>query len=265
MPSIVDIVNLALDEIKARATVTSVFPSDGSLAANVASRQFWLRLDALARSANWNTHRMQLPLAVLKAAQGTPENVNGSTLPIPPAPWLYEYAIPTNPIFLKARKILPLLGSGSSSVIPLTTGGNAVVPEMLRGGNVKFQVASDLDAYGNQITVILTNWYQAQLVYTARVTDPNRWDPLFTQAAVGVLASYFCLPVNGDKTLASGLIARAKEIIINARVIDGDENPERHEHVPDWIAARSGWSWNGGATVGDYGYDAMSFGDGSAI
>ena len=30
MPSIVDIVNLALDEIKARATVSSVFPSDGS-------------------------------------------------------------------------------------------------------------------------------------------------------------------------------------------------------------------------------------------
>jgi hypothetical protein len=262
MPSQVDIVNAALDEIKARATVTSINPSDGSLAANVAARQYQMRIDALSRAARWNCLRMQQSLVVLKAAAGTPENISGSN-PTPPSPWQYEYAVPTNPYFLAARTIVPLLPN-TALTPPLTTGGGMILPPYVNGWNVDFRIASDIDGSGNQTRVLLTNMPQAQLVYTARVIDPNMWDSLFTIAAINILADAFCLPVSGDKQLAMGCAQRAKEAIISARVSDGDEGPIKTDHTPDWISARMGGYGGWGLNALPQ-YDSYIFSDGSAI
>jgi hypothetical protein len=264
--SIVDIVNMALDTIKARATVTSIFPSDGSLAANVASRNWWTRIDGLARTANWNSHRFQQTLALLKAAQGTPENVNGTVLPIPPVPWFYEYALPTNPLYLRARFILPVLPNGLTGTIPLTTAGGAYLLPGMIGGRVPYQVSGDLDANGNQVRVLLCNLTQAQLVFTARVLDPNLWDPQFVEAAIGVMGSYLCNPVQGDMQQNGVAIARAKEAILAARVSDGLENPVRSDHIPDWITARGVMGAGSNNTYAmSNGWEAFAFGDGSFI
>lgn len=266
MSSIVDIVNQALDECKARASVTSIFPSDGSLAANVASRHFWPRIDALARSANWNSHRFQQTLGLLKAAQGTPENPSGSTLPLPPMPWVYEYAVPTAPLFLRARYIVPLAPNGLTSTVPLTTAGSALAVPSIWSGRVPYLVTSDVDANQNQIRVILTNLSQAQLVYTCRISDPNLWDAQFVDAAVGVLASYLALPVTGDKQIAAGAISRAKECVLAARISDGDENPVRSGHIPDWLTARGAGSWSARDSFPTTnGWESLTFGDGTVL
>ena len=263
MTSPVDIFNMALDQIKARASVTSINPSDGSVAGNVGARIYQQRIDALSRSAHWNCTRMQQSLGLLRAAVGTPENVSGA-LPVPPTPWLYEYALPTNPQCLKARYIVPVLAGSSSSTVPLMTGGGMVLPAYM-GGNttIPFLVSSDLDASGNQIRVILTNMSQAQLVYTARISDPDLWDAAFTDAAVMTLAEWACLPVGGDKQLGAACAVRANQYILEALVSDGDEGTTQYNHVPDWIAVRG--ATGGRPVVGSSNYDSMSFSDGSVF
>lgn len=256
MTTPVDIVNSALDEIRARATITSF--QDGSAAANLASRQYQNRIDSLSRAANWNCLRYQASLSVLKAVQGSPENPNGTTLPIPPVPWAYEYEWPSNPVCLKPRFIVPVPPVTTVNP-PLTTGGGITTPVYLPNVAVPFVASSDLDSSGNQIRVLLTNLSQAQLVYTARVDNPDLWDSQFIDAAIFTLAAWFCEPITGNKELGIKCAQMAKDIIAHARITDGNEGPTTADHTPDWISARyqigpSGW---GGAY--SMGYDSMSF------
>ena len=266
MTSIVEVVNIALDECKSRALVTSVFPPDGSLASNIANRQWWLRMDSLARSANWNSHKTQQTLSLLKAAQGTPENLSGSILPLPPQPWLYEYALPTQPLYLKARYIVPILNLSATSGVPMMTAGGAVNQNIAYTGRIPYSISSDLDANGNQIRVLLTNMQSPQLVYTCRVTDPTLWDPLFMTAAVGLLASHFAAPVGSSTATVAAVMAAAKDAIMTARISDGDENPMRSGHIPDWLTARGVQGWNSrDAYAAPSAFDSCGFGDGTII
>lgn len=260
MTSPVDIGNLALDAIRARANVTSIFPSDGSLAADVISKQYQIRIDALFRAANWNCARSQTTLTLLKAAAGTIENVSGTLLPLPPRPWLYEYAWPANPYCLKARFILPLADIAAGTV-PQTTGGGSSTWFGGFNQTVPFLSGSDLDASGNQIRVILTNQSQAQLVYTARITDPDLWDSSFTEAAISTLAAWICQPISGSNDLAKMNVQTAGATIMAARLADANENTSAVDNTPDWIQAR----WRGGSTFNQQGaaaaqtWDSISF------
>src|SRR5271157_3439941 len=101
----VGIVNIALQKIGAQATVSSINPSDGSTEGNAAAILYQPTMDALMRAAHWNFTRFQVAGTLIKAAIGTPENLTGTTLPVPLQPWLYEYATP--PDCLKVRYILP--------------------------------------------------------------------------------------------------------------------------------------------------------------
>src|SRR5258705_48294 len=95
MTSPVDLCNLALDQISARASITGINPAAlaNTVAAQVASRTYQLQADAIFGGAHWNSARKQGDLTLLKAARGTPETPDGS-LPQPPIPWRYEYAYP---------------------------------------------------------------------------------------------------------------------------------------------------------------------------
>lgn len=262
MTSPVEIGNLALDEISARATITSIFPSDGSLAANVLNRQYRLRFQQVARAAHWNCLRFQDKLALLKAYPGTPENPNGTSLPITvPSPWLYEYAKPANA--LRERSIIPLLPMPNVSP-PLTTAGGVITPPYMPGRAIGFIVATDTDSKGNILPVILTNMSQAQMVYTADyANEPDLWDPQFESAFVTTLASFIAAPITGKDQKTAELSARAKDSILQARVSDGNEGPSSTEFIPDWLRARAGGSGllNNVPYVAPWG--GISFGDGS--
>lgn len=262
MTSPVDIGNLALDEITARATVTSIFPSDGSLAANVLNRQYRLRFEETARAAYWNCLRFQEPLALLKAYPGTPENPNGTSLPITvPTPWLYEYAKPA--ASLAERSIIPLLPMPNVSP-PLTTAGGVITPPYMPGRIIGFSVATDTDIKGDILPVILTNMSQAQMVYTRDyANEPDLWDPMFRSAFVTVLASFIAAPITGKDQKTAELSARAKNSILMARVRDGNEGPSQIDFVPDWLRVRDRGSGflNNVPYVAPWG--GISFGDGS--
>lgn len=244
--SAVDVCNMALSQISARAAVQSINPSDGSAAADACALLFQPTVDAYARAAHWNCLRFQSgtptstfppPLTLLKAAAGTPENPNGTTLPIPPAPWLYAYALPAD--CLKVRFLVPLLTGGSTSV-PLTSAGGMVLPAQLLACAIPFTVAVDLDQNGNEVAVILTNLASAQAVYTRRLLNIGLWDPQFLMGAKSALAVWLAPAVKGSKAETQLAMGIAKGLLDAARVSDGNEGPQTQDHEPDWISIRSG-------------------------
>src|SRR5579859_6133342 len=101
MTSPVDVCNMALDNIGARYSITSLSPPQPPPNAVMVARHYQPKIDALHRAAHWNFARAQAALTLLKAAKGTPENPDGTKLPIPPIPWQYEYGYP--PDCLAAR------------------------------------------------------------------------------------------------------------------------------------------------------------------
>lgn len=238
MASDITLTNRALLQIGARAQVSSL--DEGSTAANAASILWVPTYEQLGRAANWNTFRKQAILSLLKAAQGTPENPNGTTMPLPPQPWLYSYAYPSD--CLKVRFLLPTYIVGSvSGTVPDTTANNAA-PLMFpgNGGQVPFAVAYDVDATNNPITVILTNLTQAQCVYTVNQPNPNGWDPQFQQAFVSTLAAFLVPALSMNASLMQGMIASAEKAITAARVTDGNEGVTSQNREADWIVARGG-------------------------
>lgn len=289
MTSIVDVANQALDAIRSRATVSTINPSDGTLAGNVISRHFWPRIDSLARAALWNSHRYQLPLTLIRARQGTDENPDGTLYGNPPWPWLYEYALPTGflssvitvplnpttgstqtitiptaPLFLRARFIVPKISNTGGATTPLMTGGgfaNAVPLPVGATPPIPFLISSESDANGNQTKVLLTNAQQAELVYTARVSNPDLWDPNFMEAAVMTLAAWIEQPIAGNNQLTAMLAQQAQSLVMIARVSDGDEGTSIIDNTPDWISARSlpAAGMIGASSFYGPAYDAMAF------
>ncbi len=256
----VDIVNLAADSIGARAVCSSINPSDGSQLGDVASRQYVPRIRALLRSAYWNCARCQATLSLLKSAKGTPENPDGS-LPQPPQPWLYEYQLPSD--YERAR-FIPALLQDSNLATPVMTGSQLnTVPPIVANTAVPFVIGIDTDGSGNRIKVLLSNWQNAQLVYTAFIENCDLWDSEFQMAAVATLASFFVNPLNRNAQLAGEQAQIAKALIKEARVSDGNEGPSSVDHLPDWIAVRgAGWiDYSPGMTL--LPWATMAFGDGT--
>lgn len=97
----------------------------------------------------------------------------------PPSTWDYCYAYPSDCL------------SALSLVIP----GMAFPRWDQRPA---FEVAS-----GEDQTVIYTDLPTAELIYTARVTDPNRYDAHFTNTASWALAELIAIPLSAKAELVS--------------------------------------------------------------
>ena len=250
MVASVDVCNLALDQIRAGVTVQSINPSDGTLAGDVMSRTYQGRVDAVSRAAQWNCLRFEQPLTLLRAARGTIFNPTGAASSNPPSPWLYEYVWPAQPLCLRMRYVFPFppqSGVASGSIIslpstPLTTGNIASYPNGYGRGvlSAPFAVSTDLDADGNTIKVVLSNAPYAQGVYTARITDPDIWDPQFLDAVVMTLAAWTAEPIAGSSALAKEKGQMAAALVMSARISDGNEGTQTSDYEADWIRARGG-------------------------
>lgn len=94
--------------------------------------------------------------------------------------------------------------------------------------------------------VVLTNQESATLSYIRQVTNPNVMDPQFQTAWYSILGASLCIPLSGDKTLATQAIQRANNAIMEARKSDGNEGLTVNDHTPDWIRAR-GVNYNNNA------------------
>lgn len=249
----VGLCNQALDRISARTSIVSISPPGppNNLAAQVAARNYQTQVDAIFRAAHWNSARVQKSMTLLKAAIGTPENPSGS-LPVPPLPWLYEYAYETD--CLQVRFVIPTPNLPTAGSAPIMT-NVGITNQPLVNTAMPFVPAIDTDANNNQIKVLLTNACKAQVVYTARINNVDLWDASLQNAVIAALAAYFCMPVTGDKSLLMTSVQMAVGLLNAARMSDGNEGITQIDVVPDWMQARntgSGWGWNNGL-MGTYG------------
>lgn len=254
--SVISIANRALLSIGARSQISNL--NEGSTESDAINTLFIPTYEALARSARWNCFRAQATLSLLAAANGTPENPNGTTLPLPPTPWLYQYAYPSQ--CLAMRFIVPSNPAASGGIPPTSSSINAPI-YIPNQGQIPFAVAAAVDSGNNPIVVILTNQQQAQAVYTIDQPNPVTWDSQFQAAMVASLAAYLVPALALNLQFMSMCIKSAENMIMQARVADGNEATISQDHVPDFIRARSagsgcygaGYGWNGAG----YGCEAM--------
>lgn len=252
MVSQVDIANRSLLAVGARTTISGASISDGSVEGNAVSVLWQPTFEQLARSAHWNCLTRQILLSLIQAAQGTPENPLGTTLPLPDSPYLYGYALPAD--CLDVRFIVPSLPTSVAGTIPATTLNNSSMTWLPAGGQIPYEVRSDLDANGNPIVVILTNQSQAMMVYTVNQSNPQLWDSLFQAAMVASLGAFLVPALSLSLPLMQLAIKQAEMAIAVARTADGREGVTTLDHVPDWMHARSGGQGFGvGYSISTYG------------
>lgn len=157
--------------------------------------------DFALRDHDWNFARRRVVLA----DAGTP-----------PTNWAFKYTYPSD--CLRARTIVR---SG------MRTPRN--------DQRVAFEVASE----GSQ-RVIYTDQAQAELVYTARITDPTLYDPMFESALAFLIAAEVAMPLTVKESVANAARNGYERIKSLAAAQSSSEGFEGIEPESELIAARNG-------------------------
>ena len=239
MSSKLQVANKALLLVGARTQVSSIEPSDGSTEANAITTLFQSTFETLARSAPWNCLRKQKTLSLLAAAQGTTENPDGTTLPLPSIPWNYAYAYPSD--CLNFQYLVSDTTTAGINSTPQTTVTNSSGSWFSSDAQIPYDIATFSDVNDNIVKVILTNLSQAQGVYTANYNNPSLWDSLFESAMTASLAALLVPALSLSIPLMQVNMKVADEAIAIAQAKDGNEGVTVMDHVPDWITARGGF------------------------
>lgn len=246
MPSEVDVANMALDQIGSTVTVQSINPpAPSGVVAETLARNWTTWLSSTFRGAHWNCLRFQKPLTLLKSAAGTQSNPSGSG-PLPPIPFLYEYAYPTDCALM--RFVIPQVTTPGTSVPIMTNVGGLTVNNAIT--RIPFVPALDEDAQGKPIKVILTNAPVALGCYTRYLPDPNFWDDSLLQAVICVVAAWMVNPAARNKDLLQERVGMARSMIEEARRTNGNEGISNIDHYPDFMQVRDGGGWNDYETLG---------------
>lgn len=202
--------------------------------------------DEVLSMAFWNFARKTDSGALIKSAPGTPSNTdapNATWSAIYPAPpWLFEYTYPSD--CLQVRFLQPQPQMGYAGTVPMQSAELGLYSAPVLGEQfppIPFICGIDQNDNDEDINVVLTNQYQAILVYTRRVTDTNIFSSQFTQALVSALAAKLAQQLTGDKGLANQKFAEANAMIVQARASDGNEGLTVIDNMPDWITIREDW------------------------
>lgn len=250
----ISLCNLSLLSIGARTQISAL--SDGSTAGDACTTLYSFVFQNLARSARWHCINKQIALTLIQAAQGTPENSNGTVLPLPAQPWLYGYLLP--PDSLMVRELFPPVNT-SGSAINQTSLSNSVTPLIPGTYQIPYALGYTVDTNNNPLEVILTDQENAVANYTVDQENPQLWDSLFTSAFVASLAAYLVPALSLNPGLMQMQIAVADKMINLARAQDGNESPSSQSNIPDWIRTRQGATGVSIPGYNAYGYINMSW------
>lgn len=238
----VEVANRAINAVGARGQIASV--NENSNEARYVRAYYETTLKAMLRAAHWNFARKYGYLTQLKAAPGAVGNTapgTGVWVPAsqPPPPWMYEYAYPAD--CLAMRFLSPLVATGAFQGTPIfAVPSNTSMPAMQLQPQ-RFMEAVDDDIDPGPRKVVLSNQYQAIAIYTKFVDNPSLWDPQFMMAFENALGVRLVIPLSGDKKMAEAARLEAREVVLAARVSDGNEGltfGPSVQQVPDWLAVR---------------------------
>jgi hypothetical protein len=215
----VDICNLGLSHIGARAQIVSISPPDGTVESGYCARFYPLVRRELLELQPWTFAAKRVALSQV---------TNPSTI------WAYAYALPADCV--RARRVLPLALADSYSITLLSYEEhfpNDLVQTVFseRGGS----------PYEIEGSMLLTNEPDAVLIYTREVTDSNTFSPRFVIAAGMLMASYLAGPiikgVEGARTSAQWRQAAA-QYAQEAATSNANQSQQSNEFMPGSLAAR---------------------------
>lgn len=198
----VDIVNMALGHLGDRANISSISPSDGSEQADVAARVY-------AHLRDWLLERFAWKFALRRAtlAERADITVGG---------WAHVYAEPN-----RCLRLLAILPAGYSS----------------DDEGVQYDTETDESGQG----VILTDAIDATARYIARVTDPGKFSPGFTETLSWFLAASFAGPLLKGETgrnEALRCLQMASMAFSSASGLSANQARKRIDHLPAHLAVR---------------------------
>jgi len=207
------ICNQALAAVSAKSRITSISPPDsGSVEAEQCSRYYNECIETLLEMHEWAfaTKRVELTEA------GDTDTTS----------WLFRYVVPAD--LCRAIAVLP----------------EGVTHDRISSGGVRAPVefVRELDADG--VLRIYTNEENATLRYTAFVTNPNAWSPLFRQALVALLASKIAGPLwrGAEGEAVKQRCLRDVEVYLaRAKVSDANQQKVRPEpQIASYMQNRRG-------------------------
>lgn len=194
----VSIYNLALNAIGARNNV--ILPTEKSREAEVCHLWYTVVRDAVLAAAHWPSARAFQRLALLTQR--------------PDAPWVTG---DPDPEFMFAF---------------------STPADMLRPRYMSNYARFSLSSFGPGQIAINSNDPQPILIYTSRQTAISLWDSELQFAIVYGLAAHICQPLTGKRTLAREILQKANSYIMQAQQGAANTDDNRHDAIPDWIAAR---------------------------
>ena len=155
--------------------------------------------DVILRSAPWPSCKKTAALTV-NASKSAGAWAAGD----PDPPWLYLYNLPVD--YLYPRYISTF---------------------------ERFDITAKDDA-----PKLLANSDTVVLVYTRKQTVTGAWDAHLWQALIYGLAAHICFPLTGKRNNRAELLNMANTFIREARAMAGNENEDKFENIPEWLAAR---------------------------
>ncbi len=223
MASVVDICNLALAHIGDSATVASIDPPEGSAQAEHCARFYPIARDTLLEMHGWafSVRRTQLALLDISMEQ-----------------WRYVYACPSDCV--NVISIIPADAIDDYTYLPSADYSYpAGTLNMAALANTPQAYTMEVSSTGQQL--ICTNQENAVIRYTVRVTDTNKFSPLFTISLSWLLASMLAGPViKGDAGAAEG--KRCYQMFqahyVEATQSDAVQRKVNPQQVVPWMAGR---------------------------
>ena len=214
MASAVDICNIGLSHLGARAQISSISPPDGSVEAGYCARFYPIARREVIEVANFAFAKKRVLLA---------EALNDSDV------WQYAYAVPSDCV-----KALRVLQANTLDLWTLTeVTGRSLDDILTERGSAEFEIEDN---------VLRTNEPEAMLLYKRDVTDTTKFTPLMTSAVGMVLAGYLAGPIiKGMEGAKVGAQWREEGFRQAARAAASDANAsqERSDHAPASLAARA--------------------------
>lgn len=222
MASEVDICNLALGHLGDTATVASINPPEGSAQSEHCARFYPIARDALLEMHPWGFATKRINLSLL-----------GSNWP----EWQYCYAEPADAVNLLA--VMPPNASDDYSV-PMQSLYNINGAPIPMAGQYQPQPYSN-ETLEDGTSVIYTNQEEAMLRYTALVTDPTKFSPLFVETLGYLLASKLAGPVikgEDGRAVAKSMLATAMVYLGKAETSDANQRRTTTAQNVGWIVGR---------------------------
>lgn len=226
MSSEVDICNLALGHIGDAATVSSLYPPEGSAQAEHCKRFYPIARDTLFEMHAWGFATKRIALAKLESIW--PE-------------WDFCYALPNDVANLLAVLPPDAQDDYSTRFAPTDTPGYYAnyAPMVAAGRYVPQAFSSEILEDGTE--VIYTDQENAVLRYTGLITDPTKFSPLFTMTLSWHLASMLAGPIiKGDAGAAEAkrCIGMMQGFLSKAMSSDANQRKAKPEQIVSWMSGR---------------------------